>query len=292
MSNIKFYWDGDTGVCTYEQRKKFFTKKPNITGFEYTTVAFSEDENIGLKTLNTETVELTDDEKNIIKMFCDASATDTIIEAQSVGEHNADSTAHHDIRVALSNLHEYAHKVATVWSCEADLSTQESALEWQYILGDLNDCTDPTNDKWVCPATEVYDITLMVGLEGVSDSDVTITLKLNDETLSSKTYTIASNVTNIPTLALELTGTQIDYKGKLTAYVSTTSKTGVIVPSRTFLIVDNHGSTMAKRQAMYFYNTLGNHIYFKGYDLTLTGDAQGAQVIASKWNPDIIVLTE
>ena len=31
---------------------------------------------------------------------------------------NNDATAHPDIRVLLSNLHEFAHKVASVWSTE------------------------------------------------------------------------------------------------------------------------------------------------------------------------------
>lgn len=293
MSDIQFYWDGNSGVCTYGSRKKFFTEKPSITGLDYDTITYSDGE-IALKVLANRTTELTESEQAAIKLFCDAYATDAVVESQSVGEHNADNTSHHDIRVELSNLNQYAHKIATVWSCEADLSTQEGSLNWQYILGDLNDCTDAEEDKWVCPVTESYDVTLLAGLEGVdttSDVKVTVQLQLNGSDLVTKEYTVVKATQNIPTLSIELVGQTLNYKDKLTVLVSTDNNTGVLVPSRTFLVVDNHGSTMAKRQAMYFYNTLGNHIYYKGYDLTLTGDSQGAQVIASKWDPEIYLLT-
>ena len=63
---------------------------------------------------------------------------------------------------------------------------------------------------------------------------------------------------------------------------------GIIVPSRSFLVVDNHGAVMAKRQADFIFNTMANFVFYNGYEATLNGDATGAQIIASKWNTEVI----
>lgn len=292
-NNIQFYWDGTSGVCTYGSRKAFFKTKPTIPTVTYDMISYSDEEpGIALKVLKGTTVELTEAEITAITQYCDANATSAVVEAQSVGEHNADSTSHHDIRVALSNLAQYAHKVASVWSTEGLLSDLEGDVIWEYILGDLNDCS-LTGDKtaWICPEDELYDLTVQVGLEGVDTSeavDVTVAVKVNGAVDTTKTHTIAKGTENVPVLSLELVGKSFSYRDKITVSITTSNNTGVLVPSRTFLIVDNHGATKAKRQANYYFNTLGNHIYYKGYDLTLTGDSQGAQVIASQWNPNII----
>lgn len=295
MSNIQLYWDGSSGVCTYGTRKTFFKKKPTITSLSFDSVTYSEDENLKLKTLNGKTLTLTDNEIASIKLFCDATATEEVTETQTVEAHNADTTAHHDLRVLISDLTKYAHKVATVWSAEDTFTSAiEKAIEWDYIINDLNDCSDTVDHTyWVCPHSESFDIRVLLGLEGVdttADIPVTVKLKKNGVVIATGTTTISKDTKDIPTLELVADGIILSYRDKLSVTV-TGLASGSLIPSRTLLIVDNHGSTLAKRQAEYVYNTLGNHVYYKGVDMYLKQDSKGAQIVASTWNPDFTVLT-
>lgn len=304
MAGTKLFYDGKRGFCQYENKEEFFTYKPSLAGFpQFTGIVYSEDEEIALISLTTlVTRELTESEINVIKLFCEATAIVEKSDVTEVEAHNIYEYAHPSIRYQLSNLHEFAHKVATVWSTELsleDYNKEEFKIPWNYVIGDSIDCTDSLNStNWKCPVGESYDIRVRLGFEGVDTTEavtVVVTLKKlvgDTETIIKKaTTTIPKNAVGLPMVQLEATGVNLAEGDKVITYAKISSASGLIVPSRTFFTVDNHGAVMAQRQADYFYNTLGNLVFYNGYEATLNGDSNGiAQVIANKWNNAVIEL--
>lgn len=301
MVNIQLYWDGSSGVCEYGTKKKFFNTKPSISTISFSIIVYSEEDNVAFKVYNGVTSELTDEEITTVKLFCEANATDAIdTSSTALDAHNADTTAHQDIRTQLSNLNEFTHQVASVWSTELsleDYNKEEFKIPWNYILGDVINCTDATNSaNWKCPVNETYDIRVRLGFEGVDtseDVDVTITLKKirgeAESTIRTGTITIPQNAVGLPVVQLEAFGIILEEGDNVVVTAKITSASGLIVPSRTFFTVDNHGTVMAQRQADYFYNTLGNLVFYNGYEATIKGDSSGtAQVVANKWNTSVV----
>lgn len=304
MSNIQLYWDGNTGLAEYETRKTFLTTKPTIPTVSFDYIIYSETDNVKRKVYNGVRYELTDDEVDFIKAYCNSHAinTNTSLETLSglITDHNSSTTAHHDIRVQLSNLHEFAHRVASVWSTELsleDYNKEEFKIPWNYVIGDSINCTDATDStNWKCPVSETYDIRIRLGFEGVDtseDVDVTITLKKirgeAESSIRTGTITIPQNAVGLPMVQLEAFGIILEEGDNVVVTAKITSASGLIVPSRTFFTVDNHGAVMAQRQADYFYNTLGNLVFYNGYEATLNGDSSGtAQVVANKWNTSVV----
>lgn len=296
-SNIQLYWDGNSGVCTYGNRKKFYTEKPDVPTVTFDKIIYAEDDNVHLKVLGGATSELTETDITAIKQFCDANATLDVSSSMSVDEHNTDITAHHDIRVSLSNLHEYAHRVASVWSTEVSLSEAVSpiTIPWDYVVGDSVNCTDSTDSTiWKCPVTESYDFVVRLGFEGLNlSADTTVTvnlLKNGTEVLATGSYTYKKDSVGLPSLELRGDGITLSEGDKISVQVKMPVGYGIIVPSRSFLVVDNHGAVMAKRQADFIFNTMANFVFYNGYEATLNGDATGAQIIASKWNTEVITI--
>lgn len=301
MANIQLYWDGSSGVCEYGTKKKFFNTKPTISTIEFSTIVYSEEDEIAFRVYNGVTSELTEEEITTVKLFCEANATDAIdTSSDALEAHNVDTTAHHDLRVQLSNLHEFAHQVASVWSTELSLeeyNKSEFKVPWNYVIGDSINCTDATDSTcWKCPVNETYDLRVRLGFEGVDtseDVDVTVTMKKvrgeSESSIKTGTITIPQNAVGLPMVQLEAYGINLEEGDNVVVYAQITSASGLIVPSRTFFTVDNHGAVMAQRQADYFYNTLGNLVFYSGYEATLNGDSEGtAQVVANKWNTSVV----
>lgn len=74
--NIQVYWDDKVGACEYENRKEFFTTKPNIPTVTFDVIAYSEDNNVTKKIYVNITSELTSEEVTAIKQFAKAQFTD------------------------------------------------------------------------------------------------------------------------------------------------------------------------------------------------------------------------
>jgi hypothetical protein len=74
--NIQVYWDGNVGACEYENRKAFFTAKPDITTVTFDVIVYSEDNNVTKKIYANITSELTSEEVTAIKQFAKAQFTD------------------------------------------------------------------------------------------------------------------------------------------------------------------------------------------------------------------------
>lgn len=67
--NIQVYWDGNVGACEYENRKAFFTTKPNIPKVTFDVLVYSEDNNVTKKIYTNAISDLTPDEVTAIKQF-------------------------------------------------------------------------------------------------------------------------------------------------------------------------------------------------------------------------------
>lgn len=181
--NIQVYWDGNVGACEYEARKGFYTTKPVIPTVTFDTLVYSEDDNVATKLMGNTPSQLTSQEIVAVKQFANANSSEVpSADTVTVDKHNNDPEAHHDIRVSLSTLNKYAHQVASVWSTEVDLVDLNKAsfdLPWEYIVQDINNCSDSANSfNWVSPANEAYDVTVRVGFSGLPEgTDATLTLK-------------------------------------------------------------------------------------------------------------------
>lgn len=304
MANVQLYWDGNTGLVEYEDRKAFLTAKPEVPTLDFDYIVYSSDDDVKRRVYQGIRYELTTEEIGLIKVYCNANATNTsestTVLKGFITEHDESTTAHHDIRVQLSNLHEFAHQVASVWSTELSLeeyNKSEFKVPWNYVIGDSINCTDATDSTcWKCPVNETYDLRVRLGFEGVDtseDIDVTVTMKKvrgeSESSIKTGTITIPQNAVGLPMVQLEAYGINLEEGDKVVVYAQITSASGLIVPSRTFFTVDNHGAVMAQRQADYFYNTLGNLVFYSGYEATLNGDSEGtAQVVANKWNTSVV----
>ena len=74
--NIQVYWDGNVGVCEYENRKAFFTTKPDIPTVTFDVLVYSEGNSVTKKIYANITSELTSEEVTAIKQFAKAQFTD------------------------------------------------------------------------------------------------------------------------------------------------------------------------------------------------------------------------
>lgn len=296
--NVQFYWDGNSGLCEYEERKTFYTEKPVVPTFDYDIVAYSEDDKLGRKVYQGVRTALTEDEIALIKVFCNANAQVYQGAVADIEAHNNNTTAHHDIRVQLSNLNELAHKVATVWTTEASFKNSSNTpinLSWKYVINDTMDCTASDSTYWKCPISESYDFRVRMGFTGVDTTDnVIVTLALKKKvgdtitTILEGSEVVTKNSIGLPCVQLEADNVNLNAGDLVYVEVTIDTNTGLVVPSRSFLAVDNHGATMAKRQADFFFNTLGNMVFYEGYELSLMEDSSGTpQVVANKWNPEV-----
>ena len=277
--NIQVYWDGNVGACEYGDRKGFFTSKPSIPTVTFDTLVYSEDDNVAKKINANNLSSLTPEEITAVKQFANANSVEVpLTDNVSI---DTDPQDHHDIRVALSTLNEHAHKVASVWSTEVDLVDMNKAsfdLPWDYVMQDITNCTDSaTSANWVAPANEVYDVTVKVGFSGLPTGlSATLTLKKNGtETVATETFT---NVTNVVTLNKDQVILSKRDKLSCTITFNKVPTSGVIIPARSYLRVDNHGSVLAKRASDFIFNTLANMIFYEGIE------AKKPAVVINTWN--------
>lgn len=73
--NIQVYWDGNVGACEYENRKAFFTTKPNIPTVTFDVLVYNEDNNVTKKIYANITSDLTSKEVTAVKQFANAQFT-------------------------------------------------------------------------------------------------------------------------------------------------------------------------------------------------------------------------
>lgn len=292
MSNIQFYWDGNVGAVEYDVRRTLFTTKPSVPDVSFDTIVYSEDDKVAKKILNDTLSDLTDAEIATIKLFANASAQGVPSGSISnlLEEHNNDATTHPDIRVLLSNLHEFAHKVASVWSTEVlfEEFTSGSTLSWPYVINDINDCTKSDDATvWVSPVSESYDVTVRLGFEGLDatvENTFTVEILNDGKVVKTGTYSFPVGTIGFPSLELQAEDVVVQEGHKVSVRLTTSAKSGVIVPSRSFLTVDNAGFVLAQRTAEYMYNTLANLMFTNGNSAELANEG----IVTGKWTPEVV----
>lgn len=281
--NIQVYWNGNVGACEYEARKGFYTTKPVIPTVTFDTLVYSEDDNVATKLMGNTPSQLTSQEIVAVKQFANANSSERpSADTVTVDKHNNDPEAHHDIRISLSTLNEYAHQVASVWSTEVDLVDLNKAsfdLPWEYIVQDINNCSDSANSfNWVSPANEAYDVTVRVGFSGLPEgTNATLTLKKNGtEVIATQAFTNVGNV-----ITLNKDGVVLAERDKMSCTITFGSipASGIITPARSYLRVDNHGSVIAKWSADFMFNTIANMVFYEGIEARLQLDEASKPVI-------------
>lgn len=276
--NIQVYWDGNSGAIEYNFNRLSITSKPDIKGVSFNVLNYSEDDNINTKVLNNVTEELTPEEINIIKEYAEANAKPTNSLATLIKEHNADPSAHHDIRVQLSDISEAIHQVATVWTTEK-VVTGTTIIPWDFSVFDIRDCSLSTDNKvWVSPANEAYDVTVVVGLAKsptIASAPFQVRLLKNGtETLYNASQSLSGAYKTFSKQSVVLAqGDKLSVELKV-------PEESMLVPFRTFLVVDNHGKNLAMKTAKGFGNTLGKVLSYEGVQVIAVKDNGKPSLVA------------
>lgn len=95
---------------------------------------------------------------------------------------------------------------------------------------------------------------------------------------------LPSGTVGFPSLELKAEGVVVQEGHKVSVRLTTSATKGVIVPSRSFLTVDNAGFSLAQRTAEYMYNTLANLMFTNGNSAELTDDG----IITGEWSPEVV----
>lgn len=277
--STSLYWDGVSGAISHGASTTTTTTKPIIEGVTYDSLVYDTEEGTRSKTIGKQLFELTSEEISAVQLYAEKNASplgtlDTLVQV-----HNRDSEAHHDIRVQLSNLHEFAHKVASVWSTEGAFSGT-TVLPWKYCVFDITDFTLSTDETvWIAPANESYDVTIRLGTaKAVSGTYKIEFLKNGTEVLYSTQGTASSNV-----ITASKVGVLLNAGDKLSVRFTAPSEV-LLVSTRTSLIVDNHGKVLAKRSADYRQSAIGGIVSYQGTQMLIqTDDAGKPAVVADKY---------
>ena len=300
-NTIQFFWDGTSGACINGNKKGFFTSKPSLVGVSYDTLVYDSTDSIALRTFQGVTSELTPVEIAVVVEYCESHSN--ILIGDSIKIHNEDTTAHHDIRVQLSNLHEFSHKVATVWATELQFTptTKDTAqvLPWNFVAHDITDCTvSDDSTLWKCPVSESYDIGVFLNIFGQIKSGTKCTISVYKKgangggdtligTAHEFTLTYDATTNSSPIMEYILNGVVLAEGDKLYVSVLTDTDKGALISVRNYLTVDNHGSSLAIRKYKYLMSTVGSLINLDNTQvITYKNPATNTlEVTVDNWNP-------
>lgn len=276
--NIQVYWDGNSGAIEYNSDRLNLTSKPNINGVNFEVLAYSEDDNMHNKVFNNKTAELTPEEITTIQAFAKVNAKPASTLESLVEQHNVAPDAHHDIRVQLSEHAEAIHQVATVWTTEKVVSGT-SIVPWNFSVFDIRDCSLSTdNTVWVSPANEAYDVSVVVGLaKSPTDASTPFRVRLvknGSETLYNANQSLLGAFQTFTKKNVVLA------QGDKLSVELEVPEESMLVPYRTFLVVDNHGKNLAMKTAKGFCNTLGKMLSYEGVQIIAVKDNDKPSIVA------------
>lgn len=276
--NIQVYWDGNSGAIEYNSDRLNLTSKPNINNVNFDVLAYSEDDEMHNKVFNNKTAELTPEEITTIKAFAKVNAKPASTLESLVEQHNVAPDAHHDIRVQLSEHAEAIHQVATVWTTEK-VVTGTSIIPWSFPVFDIRDCSLSTDDSvWIAPANEAYDVSVVVGLAKAPTSASTPFrvrfVKNGSETLYNASMSLVGAFQTFTKKNVVLA------QGDKLSVELEVPEESMLVPYRTFLVVDNHGKNFAMKTAKGFCNTLGKMLSYEGVQIIAVKDNDKPSIVA------------
>lgn len=289
--NIQCYWDGNSGSVVYENKYKTYTSKMNIPNVTYDRITYSEDDEVAVKAIGKTMSNLTSEEIQAIKQFAESEARDQPLASGDIEKHNSDPTAHPDIRQELSEIFEHADKVVYVGTHEAKISlTGSLTYTPSMVIADYG--ANSTDNGFVAPANENYRVDYRLNLSnitGYSGSGGTVTVEVMKNG-NTPLFTITENVTG--DFSKEYTRTQVTLAEGDTVSVKLTFNNmqgdAYLVPFRNFLAIANSGSKVAHNIGESYYNTLGNLMFYKGYELAIRPDDNNQpSAIAGTWASDL-----
>ena len=290
--NVQCYWDGNSGAVVYEERYKTFTSKMTIPNVTYDRLTYSQDDNVATKAIGKEISTLTSEEIQAITQFANEQAQDQSLAAGDLEAHNSDPTAHPDIRQELSELYEHADKVVYVGTHEAKISlTGTLSYTPSMVVADYG--SNSTDNGFVAPANENYRVDYRLNLSNItgysgSGGSVTVEVMKNNTT---PLFTLTENVTG--DFTKEYTRTQVTLSEGDTVSVRLTFNNmqgeAYMVPFRNFLAISNSGSKVAHSIGEAYYKTLGNFMFYEGYELAIRPDDNNKpSAIAGKWSSNLL----
>lgn len=276
--NIQVYWDGNSGAVEYNSDRLNLTSKPNISAVDFDILAYSEDDNMRNKVYSGKTAELSPEEVTSIQAYAKTNAKPSSTLDSLVEQHNVAPNAHHDIRVQLSNLHEAIHEVATVWTTEETVSGTK-IIPWDFSVFDIRDCTKSTdNTVWVSPANEAYDVTLVVGL---AKTPTNASAPFRVRFIKNGTETLYSASESLVGAYQTFSKTNVILgEGDTLSVEINAPEESLLVPFRTFLVVDNHGKNLAMKTAKGYGNTLGKILSYEGVQVIAVMDNGKPSIVA------------
>lgn len=289
--NIQCYWDGNSGSVVYESRSKTYTSKMTIPDVTYDRLVYSEDDEVAVKAIGKTISNLTSEEIESIKQFADSEAQDQPLVPGDIEVHNSDPTAHPDIRQELSEIFEITDRVCYVGTHEAKISlTGSLTYTPSMVIADYG--ANSTDNGFVAPANENYRIDYRLNLSnitGYSGSGGTVTVEVMKNG-TTPLFTLTENVTG--DFSKEYTRTQVTLAEGDTISVKLTFNNmqgdAYLVPFRNFLAIANSGSKVAHNIGESYFNTLGNLMFYKGYELAIRPDDNNQpSAIAGTWASDL-----
>ena len=154
------------------------------------------------------------------------------------------------------------------------------------------DGANSTDNGFVAPANENYRIDYRLNLSnitGYSGSGGTVTVEVMKNG-NTPLFTLTENVTG--DFSKEYTRTQVTLAEGDTVSVKLTFNNmqgeAYLVPFRNFLAIANSGSKVAHNIGESYFNTLGNLMFYKGYELAIRPDDNNQpSAIAGTWASDL-----
>lgn len=288
MPNIQCYWDGNSGSIVYDKRMKVYTSKMEIPNVTYDRLNYSSDDNIAKKIVGDTLSDLNGTEIAAIEAFVNENAEEQVLVAGDITKHNSDPTAHPDIRQELSELFEHADRVCYVATHEAKVPlTGTFTYTPSMVVADYG--INASNGSFVAPADETYRIDYRLSLSnitGYSGSGGSITVELLKNN-SVSLFSMSVDVTGDLNRDFTRTSVMLAEGDTISVRLTFNNMGGeaYMVPFRNFLSIANHGNTTAYNIGKTFFDTLGNLVFYSGYELAIRpDDNQKPSAIAGTWN--------
>ena len=285
--NIQCYWDGNSGAVVYEERSKTYTSKMTIPNVTFDRLNYSEDDNVKVKAVGKTLSTLTSEEIEAIQQFANSEAIAQPLTPAEIEDHNTDPTAHPDIRQELSEVFDHADRVCYVGTHEAEVTTEGSITYVPSMTIADYGCNTNSNG-FIAPANESYridyrfNISNLTGYSG-SGGQVTIDILKNDAVLSTATINITGDMSTDMSIFSTVLAEGDVIKVRLT-FTNMTGAKGYLVPFRNFLAISNAGNMTAYQIGDSYFNTLGNLMFYKGYELAIRPDDNNQpSAVAGTW---------
>ena len=102
---VTFYWDGESGACTYEHRRALFDQKPPVIDVEFDRISYSDFDGVASKVLRGSVYELTSTEVSKLRGYANTHAQETAMGDTSVVRTTPTVYSQEQINTVKRDLH-------------------------------------------------------------------------------------------------------------------------------------------------------------------------------------------